>query len=302
MTRTKKLLGISAGHPSGSAEILLKRALASAQAAGAEVSMIRLADLSLPAGLGDPDSGDAWWVYEELLEADGLIFSTPIVTRTMDARLKVLVDHLLGPNADAAIIKDALDRRAAGVVEELPFRVDERVLKPRVAGFLAVGGSLTPQWKSLTLPLMHTLTLSMSIGVVDQVTFAGAGTPQSVVLDPSALSRADVLGERVAGQLGRGLDDVHYQGEPGLCPMCHLNVVELHGTDVICATCGSQGTLGAEGQIEWRNLDTSVISFAERQDHSEEIMTTAAAHAPRREEISRLAAEELSFEVDVLRP
>jgi hypothetical protein len=31
-------------------------------------------------------------------------------------------------------------------------------------------------------------------------------------------------------------------------------------------------------------------------------MTTAAAHAPRREEISRLAAEELSFEVDVLRP
>ena len=57
----------------------------------------------------------------------------------------------------------------------MPFRVDERVLKPRVAGFIAVGGSLTPQWKTLALPVLHTLTFSMQTAVVDQVVFAGRG-------------------------------------------------------------------------------------------------------------------------------
>ncbi|WP_291278510.1 hypothetical protein [Galactobacter sp.] len=207
---------------------------------------------------------------------------------------EILVDHLLGPNADAAIIRDALNRRADGVVEDLPFRVDERVLKPRVAGFLAVGGSLTPQWKSLTLPMLHTLTLSMSIAVVDQAISAGAGTPKSVVLDQDALDRTTELGRRVASQLGRGLDDAEYLGERGLCPLCHLNVVELHGASVICATCGAQGRLLPDFRIEWTNLDTSVISRAEREAHSAEIMTTAAAHAPHRGEIDRLAAQELA--------
>ena len=81
---------------------------------------------------------------------------------------------------------DDLDRREPAV----PFSVDERVLKPRVAGFLAVGGSLTSQWKTLALPIMHTATFSMHIAVVDQVQFEGAGTPRSVVLDPAALDRA----------------------------------------------------------------------------------------------------------------
>ena len=69
----------------------------------------------------------------------------------------------------------------------MPFRVDERVLKPRVAGFIAVGGSLTPQWKTLALPILHTITFSMQIAVVDQVQFEGAGTPRSIVLDEAAL-------------------------------------------------------------------------------------------------------------------
>lgn len=134
--------------------------------------MIRLADLSLPDGLGAPDPGDAWWIWERMLNSDGLIFSTPIITRTMDARLKSLVDFLLGPNADAAIVSDVIAAKERGEdVDSLPFRADARVLKPRVAGFLAVGGSLTPQWKSLALPLMHTLTQAMSVGVVDQVQF-----------------------------------------------------------------------------------------------------------------------------------
>jgi hypothetical protein len=47
----------------------------------------------------------------------------------------------------------------------------------------------------------------------------------------------------VAGQLGKAYDEVTYLGEPGLCPMCHLSVIELAGTEVTCATCGCRGIL-----------------------------------------------------------
>jgi hypothetical protein len=172
----------------------------------------------------------------------------------------------------------------------VPFRVDERVLRPRVAGFLAVGGSLTPQWKTLALPLMHTLTFSMHIAVVDQVVFGGAGTPRSILLDSAALERAARLGANVAGQLGKAFDDAAYLGPPGLCPMCHLSVVTLTGTAVECATCGSRGSLRPDATVEWTDLDTSVLSMAEKRAHAAEIQETAARHAGRRADIAaRLA-------------
>jgi multimeric flavodoxin WrbA len=266
------VLGLSAGEPGGSAEILLSSALAAVRDAGVQVQLVRLADLRL-----DEDS-DLWWLWERLVECDGLLVSTPIMSRTMSARLKLLVDRLLGPNADAAIIEQLVALRRAGTEPAVPFRVDERVLKPRVAGFLAVGGSLTPQWKTLALPLLHTVTFSMHMAVVDQVVFGGAGTPRSILLDEEALERAARLGANVAGQLGRGYDDVAYLGEPGLCPMCHLSVVELDGTAVSCATCGSRGTLAPDLSVTWTDLDTSVLSMAEKRAHAAEIQETAARH------------------------
>jgi multimeric flavodoxin WrbA len=185
-----RILGLGCGQPHGSAEILLKSALRAAEAAGAEVELVRLDELRLPSGAAEAaEPDDGWWLWERLVGCDGLIVSTPIISRTVAARLKLFGDRMLGPNADAAIIEGLLALRRQGQEPAVPFRVDERVLKPRVAGFLAVGGSLTPQWKTLTLPLMHATTFSMHIAVVDQVQFEGAGTPRSVVLDPAALDR-----------------------------------------------------------------------------------------------------------------
>ena len=170
----RRMLGLGCGQPHGSAEILLKAALRAAEDQGAEVELVRLDELRLPSGsaeAAEPDDG--WWLWERLVECDGLIVSTPIISRTVAARLKLFIDRLLGPNADAAIIDGLLALRRQGREPAVPFRVDERVLKPRVAGFLAVGGSLTSQWKTLALPIMHTVTFSMHIAVVDQVQFEG---------------------------------------------------------------------------------------------------------------------------------
>jgi multimeric flavodoxin WrbA len=281
-----EVLGLSAGEPDGSAEILLKAALMAAEAHGA-VELVRLADLRLP--------DDAWWFWERLVECDGLILSAPIVSRTIPGRLKQLGDILLGPNADVAIVRALLEPGAP----EMPFRVDERVLKPRVAGLIAVGGSLTPQWKTLALPVLHTFTFSMQTAVVDQVVLAGAGTPRSIVLDDAALERAAALGAHVGEQLGREFGACEYRGDdPGVCPCCHLDVVVLRGRAVECATCGARGELLVDGDdVAVRFTPAgSVITLAEKEDHFREIRDTAARHAALRETIDARAARYAAYD------
>ncbi len=303
MTRTPdRVLGLGCGQPHGSAEILLKAALRAAQGAGAAVELVRLDELRLPSGGAEQvEPDDAWWLWDRLADCDGLIVSTPIMSRTVAARLKLLGDRLLGPNADAAIIEGLLALRNQGREPAVPFRVDERVLKPRVAGFLAVGGSLTAQWKTLTLPMMHATTFSMHIAVVDQVQFDGAGTPRSIVLDGAAIERSALLGRNVASQLGVPFDRARYLGPPGLCPMCHLDVVALRGADVQCATCGARGLLTADGQVRWTDLSTSVISMAEKRAHAVEIQKTAERHGQLRAEIEERAREFEAYD-PVIRP
>jgi multimeric flavodoxin WrbA len=297
-----RVLGLGCGQPHGSAEILLKAALQAAEGEGAEVELVRLDEIRLPSGAAEAaEPDDAWWLWERLVECDGLIVSTPIISRTVAARLKLLVDRLLGPNADAAIIDGLLTLQRQGCQPIVPFRVDERVLKPRVAGFLAVGGSLTPQWKTLTLPIMHAVTFSMHIAVVDQVQFEGAGTPRSVVLDQAAMDRAVSLGRNVASQLGVVFDQARYLGPPGLCPMCHLDIVALRGADIECATCGARGRLGPDLQVTWTDLSTSVISMDEKRAHAVEIQETAKRHAEASEEIEERSRAFAAYD-PVIRP
>ncbi len=287
---TMRLLGLNAGSIGGNTEIVLKEALRAAQLEGAEVELVRLEELRLPMGPDPKEPDDAWWFWERLMEADGLVVSAPIFSRFVPARLKLLMDRLLGPNADRAIVEKLIALRESGTEPTVPFRLDERVLKPRVAGFIAVGGALTPQWKTLALPTMHVLTFSMQTAVVDQFVVSGAGTAKSVVLDAAALARSAQLGSAVARQLGRTFEEAEYVGEPGLCPLCHLDVIELHGRDVACATCGAAGLLTDDLCVEWTDLDVSVISLAEKRDHYEEILETARRQNEVREEINARAA------------
>jgi multimeric flavodoxin WrbA len=294
MART--VLGLSAGNNGGSAEILLKAALRAAEDAGADVSLVRIDDLDLSLGPA-AHADDASWFWDQLMESDALIVSTPIYTRTIPGKLRLLGDKISGPQADVAFTSEILRMRAAGENIPVQFPIDERVLRPRVAGFIAVGGSLPSFWKTLALPLLHTLTASMQAAVVDQVQFAGAGSPSSIVLDPEALERAAQLGRNVADQLGREYEDAEYHGPEGACPVCHLDVIVLMPDGTIeCATCGAAGILavkdgavttefGAEGQAQ------SILSRGEKLAHFVEVQETAARHALLRPTIDALASE-----------
>lgn len=287
------VLGLSAGALGGSAEILLKEALRAAEEQGAEVRLVRLDDLRLTQG---PDGGrdDGQWFWDVLMESDALIVSSPIYARTVPGKLRLLGDKIAGPQADAGFTAEILRMRAEGTPIPVQFAIDERVMRPRVGAFITVGGSLPAFWKTLALPLMHTLTASMQVGIVDQVEFAGAGSPQSIVLDPAALERAQLLGRNVAAQLGRAYDDVEYRGAPGACPMCHLDVLVLRGDGVECASCGARGafsvTDGRVGVVFGPDgLVQSILTMQEKVAHFHEVQETAARHAPLRADITAKA-------------
>ncbi len=283
-----RLLGLSAGNPDGSAEILLKEAMRGAESAGREVELVRLHDLQLSAAPG-AGADDAGWFWDRLMESDGLIVSTPIYTRTIPGLLRLLGDKISGPQSDVAFTAEILRMRAAGETLAVDFAVDERVLRPRVAGFIAVGGSLPTRWKSLALPLLHTLTASAQIAVVDQVEFGGAGSPGSIVLDAAALERARRLGDAVGSQLGRPYAEAEYRGDPGVCPLCHLSVIVVFPDRVECATCGAVGQRTGDGFTF--SPEQSILTYAEKLEHFHEVQQTAATQAPRRAEIDRRAAE-----------
>ncbi len=306
-----KLLGVSAGAEGGSAEILLKAALMAASQLGAEVSWLSLDDMRISTGPTlAPADDDSRWFFDRVMDADGVIYSSPIYSRTTAGKLRLLTDRVFGPHADVGFIELLLERSRAGTPVPVPFTPDERALRPRVAAFLVSGGALGEQWNTLALPLMHSLSFSLRCGVVDQAVFSGSGTPASVVLQPWALDRARLLGERIAQQLGRPFDDVEYLGEPGLCPLCHLNVIDVREDDVVeCATCGAEGQLLADesGGVsivfdDPAGLAKSVIAMEEKRLHSEEILSTAAAHAARADEIAAGAAPFRSWDGGRVRP
>ena len=64
-----RVLGLGCGEPGGSAEILLTAAL---RAAGGDAELVQLSDLVTDDHL--------WWLWERLVECDGLIVSTPIMS------------------------------------------------------------------------------------------------------------------------------------------------------------------------------------------------------------------------------
>ena len=106
-----RVLGLSAGNPDGSAEILIKIALGSAAEAGADVALVRLDDVSLPTrpvGPGRRATGedDGGWLWDQLMDSDGLIVSAPIYSRTVPGKLKLVADRLSGPAADVAFAEN----------------------------------------------------------------------------------------------------------------------------------------------------------------------------------------------------
>lgn len=166
------------------------------------------------------------------MDADAIIIASPVYSHQPPGTLKALVDAILRPYADVSVAYDIKCLQENGDESVKNCKVDPRSFKPRVAGFIAVSGSnpeFPEQW-TMALPTMQTCLYPIHARVVDQVVLAGYAIQGAVLADSGiAVGRAELLGRRMASQLGKVYDEAQYLGpeERGSCPYCHLLKIEF---------------------------------------------------------------------------
>ncbi|MHC4913175.1 MAG: flavodoxin family protein [Planctomycetota bacterium] len=126
-----KVLGISASpRANGNSDLLLKQALAGAESANAQTEYIRLADFDIAPCIECNScyktgtcavKDDYQLLSAKMLEADRLIFATPIFFMTVSAQAKLLIDRCQCLWAHKYVLKEPLvetagrDRRAMAI-------------------------------------------------------------------------------------------------------------------------------------------------------------------------------------------
>lgn len=123
-----KVLGISSSpRIEGNSDLLLRQALAGAEAAGAQTEYMRLAELNIAPCIECNScyktgrckiQDDYQMLYSKLLETDHLIFATPVFFMTVSAQAKLLIDRCQCLWAHKYVLKQPIvetagrDRRA----------------------------------------------------------------------------------------------------------------------------------------------------------------------------------------------
>ena len=188
-----KVLGISAGpRAKGNSDLLLRQALSGAEAAGAETEYLALRELKIGpcqecnacSRLGRCRFDDDYQiVFQKMLEADRLIFATPVFFMAVCAQGKLLIDRCQCLWSRKYLLKEPLFPDGA---------------RDRRAMVIAVGGSKNRKmFESIRLTMQYyldVLEMKWVAGLfVNQVDERGA-----IQRHPTALPEAFRLGRELA--------------------------------------------------------------------------------------------------------
>ncbi|OHB55177.1 MAG: hypothetical protein A2173_00245 [Planctomycetes bacterium RBG_13_44_8b] len=188
-----KLLGISTSpRLKGNSDLLLREALAGAEAAGARIEYLRLCDMKIGPCIecnccyktGKCKIEDDYQtVLDKILDADRLIFATPVFFMTVCSQAKMLIDRGQCLWAGKYILKKPL------------FEIPQR---DRRAMVIAVGGS-----KSIKQFDGIRLTMKTYFDVLEIKYFANLFVNKidslgAIKKHPSALKEAFALGQQLA--------------------------------------------------------------------------------------------------------
>lgn len=204
----------------GNTEVLVIEALMEAQRLGADVSTLRLTDLTVKPCKGcmactfkseECRVPDDWGAFRDTLdESDAVIVGAPT--------------YLLGP---AGIIKMITDRNIA-----LQSRRLEHAPKPgAIIGISGVEG-----WEPFSLPMLNVFMNTCGAKVIDQVMFYAQG-PGEILLDELSMERARKIGSNIFEAANKPAEERTFLGDQGVCPVCHQNLFSLKDGVLECAVC-----------------------------------------------------------------
>jgi multimeric flavodoxin WrbA len=279
-----KLLGISGGRKMGNSEVLLRESLMAAEDLGMEVEVLRLAEVDVKpcrmcsvcvAELRGPEAcvikDDAAFIWNSIMDSDGLIISAPVYCLTPPGYLLQIRDRGFGPKVDVGYM---IGRKAL-VEQGVEVFVDDRCFKARPGAFISVGGSVKQHWVSYGLAIFQTMTFSFQLELVDQMQVISTGLIKGqVLLNEEAVVRANTLGRHVAEAMGKAPSEMKWMGEEiGTCPVCHQNQITINKRNPVeCPICGIKGELTIEdGEIKVtfseEERSKSRLTIAGKMDH-----------------------------------
>lgn len=222
-----KILALNGSYrKNGNTEILLKQALMAAQEEGAEVELLRLTDYEIKACRGcglclfrkdycQVKDDDVAFLFSKIKECDGMLLGAPCYFLETTAVIKQLLDRcwVLGHQLDKP-------RKPASVI--IPFATQGWIpyimIQPNLLLGL-LGMEKINQWA------VHTQGIS------------------EVLLDDEAMEKAYKMGKELVDAVKTG--DYSYRGEPGVCPVCHDNLLRVLADQetVECPLCCIRGKI-----------------------------------------------------------
>ena len=300
-----KVLGLSCGRPMSNSEVLLREALMGAEEKGAETEIIRLLNLTVKHCIGClscQQTGECVqkndhipFLIDKMVAADGIILSAPAYSWTPPGFLLMLRDRLI-------------------MMQRTKFH------KPTRGAFIVVGGS---NWVNLCLPLMEwCLFPHGQVKYVDQMMSPFTADLSQIVLNKYALARARKLGQNMGEAVKLPIDQVKYIGSgmkvsdaeikffseamempaneikyevdvEDTCPLCHSNLIQIHGDFISCAICDMKGKLSIDGKKIKVTFDDVELNRARKSEwetnrhgqyvrHSRKIITENAEEIKKR--------------------
>lgn len=250
-----KILGISFGTKNGNNDAMCKEALKGAQEKGAEIEFINMQNLhiehctgctacvmSLMSGRGGGCvlKDDFEWLRGKTMDADGIVFVTPIFEDGTTGLFHTVTDRL-GPRFDKAMnmIGTNIAKETGGTPP------DPRVLKDKVVSFIAVGGS---DWFERVQSECFTMSMMAAWKVINNEAFQWS---KCIAMEDEKLEVAHKIGENLA-EAAEDFEAAEYKSEPGICPHCHSRNFYLNdnAAEAICAQCGLKGEIAiVDGKV-----------------------------------------------------
>lgn len=309
-----KLAAFCAARKNCNTEVFVKEALMAAEELGVEVELYRLNDFELhncsacapvqcPAMFNVdacPYKDDTQFLMDRFLDSDGVLIAGSVYSLTGNSLFFTFRDRIFGPKMDVA--------HSLMGHPEAPF-VKGR-FKARPGALISVGGALTENWTSLGLPSLFSATFSAQTEVVDHMNVYGIADQGAATLRPDLLERARELGRNLAAAMLEG-DNSWRGGEKGVCPQCHLSLLEIRpGTDrVMCPVCGIYGTIEAhdgKSTIVWpddlEHRRDNRLTIEGKKVHLDEIMECVMEFKPREAEAKENLKKYIAYDPAVKSP
>jgi len=245
-----KILAISGGSPNGNNDAMAREALMGAKEEGAEIEFIHLLDLDMKpctgcvacvnsmmrGGAGDcPIKDDMNWLDEKIMQADGLLFVSPVFEKGMPAVTHLVQDRIFGPAHDPGpvFIASKIAEKTGGTGPDM------RKMKPKVISFISIGGS---DWTTRMAADMSLLAMSRAYKVIDNEVFNWS---KGIIMNDESVAKCRQVGVNLAKAAAMGAENAKYLGDPGVCPECNSRNFHVKDDpkDTICTACGLVGEL-----------------------------------------------------------